>query len=192
MASAAHADITMIYTGAFDLRIPADPDTGDAWMNDAIINVPESFDVIDLDIEITLTHTSIFDLQLFLKGPDGTRVILNYYDPADEFFEGQDYRRTIFDDQAQTPIESGQPPFTGRFKPRDPAELSIFNGIDPQGQWTIQIYDAWHANTGKLEEVKLIFNTPEPTAFLLLLVGTTLTRLRKHNHIHKNDSPFPE
>ncbi|MHC4742905.1 MAG: proprotein convertase P-domain-containing protein [Planctomycetota bacterium] len=179
--SPAHADLTMIYTGQFDLPIPAPPHTGDAWMDDAVINVPQSFDVIDLDVEINLTHTCIFDLQLFLEAPDGTRMALNYYDPDDEFFEGENYTGTIFDDQADTPINSAAPPFTGRFKPRPPAQLSIFNATDPQGQWKVQIYDAWHANTGTLEEVKLIFTVPEPAALLLLLAGMTLTRCTKHD-----------
>lgn len=189
-ASAAHADIAMIYTAQFDLRIPAAPATGAAWMTDALIEVPQTFDVIDLDVEITLTHTSIFDLQLFLESPDGTRVTLNYYDPADEFIEGEDYTETIFDDQAPTTIESALPPFTGRFKPKPPAQLSIFNGQNPQGQWKLKIYDAWQPNTGTLKEVKLIFNTPEPTTMLLLLAGITLIRSRKHNHAPKDDCPL--
>ena len=179
LAPPALADLTLIYTGSFDLRIPAEPATGHAWMNDAVIEVPVSFDVIDLDVEITLTHTSVFDLQLFLEGPDSTRLTLNYYDPADEFFEGEDYTGTIFDDEADIPIESGQAPFTGRFRPRAPAELSIFDARDPQGFWTIQIYDAWYNNIGALEEVKLIFQTPEPAVFVLLLLGIPLTRLTK-------------
>jgi len=186
LAFPAPADITMIYTGAFDLRIPADPDTGKAWMDEAIIDVPQSFDVIDLDVEITLTHTSIFDLQLFLKGPDETRIKLNYYNATDEFLEGENYTATIFDDQADVSIESAQPPFTGRFKPRPPDKLSVFNGRDPQGQWKIQIYDSWYANTGTLEEAKLIFNTPEPTTIILLLAGITLTRFNKYAFSHSS------
>lgn len=179
-AAPAHADLTMIYTAQFDLRIPGEPHTGEAWMTDAVIEVPKTFDVIDLDVELTLTHTSVFDLQLFLEGPDGTRAALNYYDPDDEFFEGENYTATIFDDQADTPVNSADAPFTGRFKPRPPAELSIFNDRDPRGLWKIQIYDAWQANTGTLEEVKLTFTVPEPTALLLLLAGISLTRFGKN------------
>ncbi|HLB75191.1 MAG TPA: proprotein convertase P-domain-containing protein [Sedimentisphaerales bacterium] len=179
LAPAASADLTLIYTGSFDLRIPVEPQTGHAWMNDAVINVPESFTVIDLDVEITLEHTSVFDLQLFVRSPDATALTLIYYDPADEFFEGQNYTATIFDDEADTPIESGHAPFTGRFTPRAPAELTVFDGRDPQGPWTIRIYDSWYANVGALYEVKLIFQTPEPAAFLLLLLGIPLARPQK-------------
>ena len=179
--SRASAALNLIYTGSFDLRIPADPNTGHAWMQDAIIPVLDSFAVVDLDVEITLTHTSVFDLQLFLKGPDGTRIVLNYYDPAGEFFEGQDYAGTIFDDEAETPIELAEAPFTGRFKPRAPAQLSDFDNRDPYGPWTLQIYDAWHNNTGTLQEVKLIFTIPEPSTLLLFL----LTAHILHTSCHK-------
>jgi len=172
LAPAASADLTLIYTASFDLRIPAEPATGDAWMDDAVIDIPDSFTVIDLDIEITLTHTNIYDLQLFLDGPDGTRLTLNYYDITDKV--GENYTGTIFDDEADTPIESALAPFNGRYRPKAPAELSIFDRRDPQGAWTIQIYDARHANTGTLEEVKLIFEVPEPTTLLLLSLGVIL------------------
>jgi len=174
LAAPASAALDLIYTASFDLRIPADPNTGHAWMQDAVIHVPESFTVIDLDVEITLTHTSVFDLQLFLKGPDGTRVALNYYNPSDEFFEGEDYTATIFDDEAETPIELAQAPFSGRFKPRHPTELSDFDNQNPQGPWTLQIYDAWHNNTGTLQELRLIFKIPEPSAFLIFLFATPI------------------
>ncbi|MHA1571609.1 MAG: hypothetical protein ACTSWM_07285, partial [Alphaproteobacteria bacterium] len=67
LAPAAPAALTLVYTRSFDLRIPAEG-TGKAWMQEAVITVPDSFTVIDLDVEITLAHTSIFDLQIFLVG----------------------------------------------------------------------------------------------------------------------------
>ena len=182
-APAASAALKMIYTGSFDLPIPAEPNTGRAWMDDAVINVPESFTVIDLDVEITLTHTAVFDLQLFLQGPDGARLALNYYDPSGEFFEGENYTGTIFDDEADTSIELAEAPFTGRFKPRAPAALSIFDGSDPHGPWTLQIYDFWYNNTGTLHELKLTFTTPEPATLLLLILATPIAayfNCRKH------------
>ena len=182
LAAPAPAVLNLVYIGSFDLRIPADPNTGHAWMQDAVIPVLDSFAVVDLDVEITLTHTSVFDLQLFLKGPDGTRVLLNYYDPAGEFFEGEDYTATIFDDEAETPIELAEAPFTGRFKPRAPAQLAAFDNRDPQGPWTLQIYDAWYNNTGTLQEVKLVFEIPEPATPAFLLLGLPILLRVKPNH----------
>lgn len=174
--SIASAELGLIYGGSFDLRIPASG-SGKAWMASAVVNVLDNFTVVDLDVAVTLNHTSVFDLELVLQGPDGTRLRLNYYDPAGEFFEGQDYTQTIFDDEAPTSIQLADAPFTGRFKPRAPARLHIFDALDPQGPWELQIYDWWYANTGTLEEFKLIFNIPEPATVILLTLGLTFTAL---------------
>jgi len=174
--SSASAELGLIYGGSFDLRIPASG-SGKAWMASAVVNVPDNFTVVDLDVAVTLNHTSAFDLELVLRGPDGTRLRLNYYDPVGEFFEGQDYTQTIFDDEATTSIQLADAPFTGRFKPRAPARLDIFDALDPQGHWELQIYDWWYTNTGTLEEFKLIFNIPEPATVILLTLGLTFTAL---------------
>ena len=110
----------LIYGSEFDLPIPKldihDPCITKGWMEDAIIEIPDHFNIHDLDVGISVTHTSVFDLQIFLQSPRGIATCLNMYD-FEEFFKGQDYIGTIFDDEAETPIEQGEPPFTGRFKP---------------------------------------------------------------------------
>jgi len=174
--SIASAELGLIYGGSCDLRIPASG-SGKAWMTPAVVNVPDNFTVIDLDVAVTLNHTSAFDLELILKSPDGTKLRLNYYNPSDEYFEGQNYTATIFDDEAPTSIQLADAPFTGRFKPRAPARLDIFDALNPQGPWELQIYDWWYANTGTLEEFKLIFNIPEPATVILLTLGLTFTAL---------------
>lgn len=183
--SIASAELGLIYGGSFDLRIPASG-SGKAWMASAVVNVLDNFTVVDLDVAVTLNHTSVFDLELVLQGPDGTRLRLNYYDPAGEFFEGQDYTQTIFDDEAPTSIQLADAPFTGRFKPRAPATLHIFDALDPQGPWELQIYDWWYANTGTLEEFKLIFNIPEPATVILLTLALTFTALRRTQRPRKS------
>jgi len=163
-----------IYRGTLDLRIPADPDSSKGWMNDAIIDVPDHLTICDLDVGISLTHTSVFDLQIFLQSPAGTRICLNMYNPFDGYFKGQDYAQTIFDDQAQTPIEQAQPPFTGRFRPLEPYKLSEFDDEDAYGPWRLQIYDAFYADTGSLDSFELMITTPEPTTAILLVLGAGL------------------
>ncbi len=175
------APIIYSYSQDFDLPIPSLDDPNSeydmGWMNDAIIEVPNHFTIYDLDVGISLTHTSAFDLQIFLHSPTDMWICLNMYNFEKEFFKGQDYTDTIFDDQADTPIEDAKAPFTGRFRPRSPFQLSVFNGEGAFGQWKLQIYDAYYDDTGVFNHLELIFNTPEPASALLMTLGATILTL---------------
>jgi subtilisin-like proprotein convertase family protein len=157
----------------FNLPIPEDSGQSRGWMGEAVINVTEHIFISDIDIEINITHTSAFDLQLFLQNPAGTSVILNYY-TIDEFFEGADYIRTIFDDEADLAIEQAHSPFTGSFRPKAPDLLSVFDGQDAYGRWRLSIYDAYYADIGTLENAQLLITIPEPATSVLLCFGMAI------------------
>lgn len=168
------------YGGEFELRIPSDADSSKGWMFDAVVDVPVHGNIIDIDVSISLTHSNICDLQIFLVSPSGTSVCLNMCNP-DEFFQGGDYVNTIFDDEADVPIGQGGPDFTGRFRPRD--SLSAFDGEDAYGPWRLQIYDAYYADTGSLGSVQLIITVIEPATAMLLIAGAGLTILIRPRRI---------
>jgi hypothetical protein len=172
------ADTVHIYGGDFDLPIIDEPGPGSV-VTEAIIDIPDDFTVHDLDVAITITHTNVFDLQLFLKSPAGTRVCLNMFDFEDEFGIYPNYTDTIFDDEAQLSIEQAEAPFTGRFRPIEPYLLSEFDGEQTAGQWFLQIYDMYDWDTGTLNHFELIIATPEPTTLVLLILGTALLTLFK-------------
>jgi murein DD-endopeptidase MepM/ murein hydrolase activator NlpD/subtilisin-like proprotein convertase family protein len=151
------------YGGDFNLRIPADPNntnTTRGWMDNAVIQIPDHFTIADLDISITVTHTKVFDLQIFLQSPAGTRLCLNSYN-LDEYFNGENYTQTVFDDEAEIPIEQALPPFTGQFRPESGTLLSSFDGQDAFGGWRLQIYDCWFADMGTLDNFQLVVNRAE-------------------------------
>jgi len=159
-----------IYGGRFELRIPADPDASKGWMTDAIVEIKDSHIITDIDVRISLTHTNVFDLQLFIQSPFSTIVCLNMYNFR-EFFEGPNYTNTIFDDEAEVPIEEAQPPFTGRFRPLEPYELSEFDGENTCGFWRLRIYDAFYWDVGTLGSFELMITNPEPATVMLLSLG---------------------
>jgi len=175
-----------VYSGDFNLPIPAldDPyrEYGRGRMTDAVIEIPDHFTIHDLDVRITLTHTNVFDLQIFLQSPADTRICLNMYDFKNEFSVYPNYTDTIFDDEAEVSIEEADPPFTGQFRPVEPYQLSEFDGEQTAGQWRLQIYDRWYADTGTFHHFELIITTPEPTTAILLLLGTALICLKKNRH----------
>jgi len=172
----ASAGPTYVYSGHFNLRIPADPDSSKDWMYDAIIEITDHLTIYDIDVGITLRHTNVFDLHIFLQSPIGTNLGLNMYN-LDEYFEGEDYIQTIFDDEAEIPVEEGEPPFTGRFRPRAGNLLGIFDGQDAYGPWRLQIYDAYYSDTGNLKAFELTITVPAPPATGLLIVGVGLVAL---------------
>lgn len=177
----ARADVVVTYSRPFDLRIPAGAPNTRGRMDDAIIDVPSHLIITDLDVSIDLTHSCDFDLQLFLQSPSGSRVLLNMYDPLTKYFNGEDYRGTTFDDEADTPIEAGSAPFGGRYRPLEGSLLSTFDGQDAFGRWRLQVYDAFYYDTGRFHEFTLTITVPEPaTAALLLLALPLLASTRPH------------
>ncbi|MHC4123734.1 MAG: proprotein convertase P-domain-containing protein [Planctomycetota bacterium] len=176
----AFAGPTYIYGLNTSLPIPvsADPCHTTGWMEDAVIHVPRHHTITDLDVKITITHSSVFDLQIYIVSPDNVSLCLNMYDFKD-YFSGQNYTNTIFDDQAETSISQAAAPFTGRFKPAGDDPLSIFDGQDAFGFWRLRVYDAFASDIGRLDNVELRINNPEPATIGLLATGAFLIMLQK-------------
>lgn len=162
----------------FDLAIPPRKD-GKGWMEDAMVFAAAEGIVIDIDVTVNITHSSVCDLQIYLQSPAGTRLCLNSYDIDDFIPFEKNFLWTTFDDQAQTAIEDGQSPFTGRFRPKSPGTFSVFEGESVHGIWLIQIYDAVYADCGTLHNVKLDFVVnPEPSTVVFLIMGIFWRKLR--------------
>jgi hypothetical protein len=170
-------DPVRIYGGKFDLPL-LDPIGPGSAMTEAAIEVPDHFVIADLDVRINITHTNVFDLQLFLQSPAGTKLCLNMYD-FDEFFTGANYTDTIFDDEAILSIKDGDAPFTGRFRPEAGYLLESFDGQDTYGSWRLQIYDMWPTDTGTLNSFELMITTPEPASAIFFILAAALMCL--HN-----------
>lgn len=168
-----------VYGGPFDLRIPEKPGENYGWMADAVIDIPEDYNIFDVDVKVNITHSSAFDLRLFLVSPAGTSVCLNTYNDVNDFFPDPNYIETIFDDEALLSIEEGEAPFTGRYRPRE--SLSIFDDESTLGEWRLQIYDQYPNNTGRLDSFELFVSVPEPAAVFLLGFGSVFILSRNSN-----------
>ena len=183
LARAGGTNIVYTYGGSFNQRIPADPNATRGWMQDAVLTVADHVLICDVNVFISIRHTAAFDLQLFLRGPSGERVTLNESDPFEGFYEGADYIATTFDDEADAGIQDGKPPFAGTFRPRE--SLTAFDSQDAHGDWSLQVCDAYYANTGCLDFFTLLVTVslpdppadiPAPGAGGLLLLGLALSR----------------
>jgi subtilisin-like proprotein convertase family protein len=173
-----YANTVYIYGGEFDLPIIDEPGPSNK-VTEAIIQIEDHFGIHDLNVRINITHTNVFDLQLFLQSPADTRICLNMFDFKKEFSVYPNYTNTIFDDEALFSIKAGVPPFTDRFRPIEPYELSEFDGENIYGHWHLQIYDMWDWDTGTLNSFELMITAPEPATAIFLTLAAGLLRLFK-------------
>jgi subtilisin-like proprotein convertase family protein len=188
--SVGFSDPPHIYSGDFNLPIPAELDSSKGWMTDAVIDVPDSFIIFDLDVNISLTHGALFDLQIILQSPTGTNVLLNPAGNTAFIVKGEDGRlhayggsvEWFFNDEAEVSIEQATEPFVGEFRPVE--SLSSFDGQDVYGIWRLRIYDAFYADTGTFNHFELMITAPEPATTVLLTFGIGLVSLFKPRRGH--------
>lgn len=119
--------------------------------NNIVTRVSVSIDTIihswDADLGISLWKGILFDSLVNHRGGSGNNFI-----------------GTKFTDTASTPISSGYAPFTGYFTAEYP--LSIFNGIDPNGEWIIEIHDNFSGDQGTLKAWCLTIYYEEPSGLV--------------------------
>jgi subtilisin-like proprotein convertase family protein len=116
------------------------------------IVVPESFTISDLDVSVKISHSFLADLDVFLIGPDGTRVEL-FTDIGGAGANAD----AILDDEAGALVAGAFAPVNGRFQPEGP--LAAFDGKDAKGLWILEITDDAAADVGTLNSWSLSFQT---------------------------------
>lgn len=112
---------------------------------------------------LTITHTNDWELEIYLKAPDGTCVPLSIQTGPN----GVNYTNTCFTATATTAIKFGTPPYTGNFLPEGHLG-AVNNGQNADGAWSICIRDVRGGGTGTLNSYTLTFNTtpaPQPPIF---------------------------
>ena len=93
--------------------------------------------LVDVNVEVDITHVWDSDLALWLVSPAGTQVELSTGNGS----SGDDYAGTLFDDEAGTTIVAGTPPFAGAYQPE--GNLSDFDGEAASGTWSLLVSDTW-------------------------------------------------
>ena len=101
------------------------------------LNVPDSFVVNDLNVELNITHELANLLTIVLIAPDGTRVNLA---ASVGGRTGANFTDTVFDSEAATSINNAAAPFTGSFRPQQP--LSAIYNRSAFGTWRLQVTNA--------------------------------------------------
>jgi len=116
--------------------------------SDIIVNIEdlwrEEYSLIGVELFIdTILHTRVSDLEIKLSHLDVTATLV--YHVTDQ---GANFLWTKLTDEATSLITDGTAPFSGDHKPYQ--ALSAFYGLNPNGEWTLSIYDSEEGHEGIL------------------------------------------
>ncbi len=144
-----------------------------------VFNVPVSYIVADVDLGVLITHTYRSDLRIDLTSPAGTTVtIMTWVGDV----QGGDNLNDRFDDEAAAaiithnanandPLTPVPPPYSHSFQPSSP--LSVFDGQNALGNWTMTVCDAVASDIGTYNRADL-FITPAPAAITTSKVSSII------------------
>ncbi len=160
-ADASYA-IPVQYSSVLGTPIPDNDPNG----ANEVINVPQSFNVTGMTVDLQITHTWVGDLKATLTAPDGTTFV-ELFDrpgvPASNFGCQEDDLSVTFDDNAilsaidfENTCDVAVPTISGTFQSID--LLSTFNGLNAQGDWTLTISDNVGADLGTIDSWSLNFD----------------------------------
>ncbi|MFO0936692.1 MAG: S8 family serine peptidase [Gemmataceae bacterium] len=121
------------------------------------IVVTDAKRIVELTVQLSVSHERDSDLIISLQSPNGSiRLLTNRYGG-----NGQNFTSTLFDDSSSRSIALGSAPFSGSYRPEQ--SLSSFNGLNAQGTWTLIVRDVAAQKTGKVTGVTLsILGVPIP------------------------------
>jgi subtilisin-like proprotein convertase family protein len=144
------------YVGSFSLfttytftNTPTNTLIRDLATTTSTITINQNINIKDLNVQISLNHTSLSDLVITLRSPTGQVITL--FNKRGGWADN--LVNTVFDDQATTAIAAGAAPFTGSFRPE--SLLSVLNDKNAKGTWTLSISDTAGGDAGKLISWKL-------------------------------------
>lgn len=108
------------------------------------IVLTDNIAIEDINVSLNITHESVSDLTVYLTGPNNVKIKL-----LEETCGSGQNINALFDDQGRALVcGQGIPVVSGRIKPLD--ALSVFEGINSAGTWTLEISDPYFGNGGSL------------------------------------------
>jgi subtilisin-like proprotein convertase family protein len=150
----------MLYEADPNLAIP---DGVGVFVSDTI-NVPDSFTLYDVNVDVVIDHTYVGDLIIEVEH-NGERIRL-----WDNWCSYRDDMDVIFDDEGEDVVCDY--PTVGYVIPFE--ALSVYDGMDAAGDWTIYIADVYYGDVGTLTHWSLhLADAPVPSPGACCLPGAT-------------------
>jgi len=116
----------------------------------SIINVQDDFLISDVNVIIDITHTSIWDIQIYLKAPSGTEILIYDRSCGSSSVLRKNVNATFDDAAASAVCNNADPAISGVTKSDN--ELSIFNGLSSLGDWEIKVVDNSSDDIGSIND----------------------------------------
>ncbi|WP_027137924.1 T9SS type A sorting domain-containing protein [Gaetbulibacter saemankumensis] len=160
-----------VYEGGSNLPLPITDNSTE--FSTSTIAVSESTTISDINVSVDINHTYKGDLQITLLSPQNSQTNL-----LTAGYCGAGSLNITFDDDANT-LDCNNSENNETYKPVNP--LSIFNGENPSGNWTLGIVDLAAEDTGTLESwsIKLCTTT-------ISLSNTTFENTQKDLKVFPN------
>lgn len=131
------------YTASTDVPVMI-PDN-DLQGIQSTINFEKDLNVEDLSITVDIEHPFVWDINLEIESPEGTRILLM----KKTCFESADNIQVVFSDQGEAiRCRYTVPGIRGEIMASE--LLSSFSGESTKGQWTLKVVDAGNGDIGRL------------------------------------------
>lgn len=164
-----------VFTNTANFPIPDNGcTTGSAATSSIVVSGhPTPIQTAKISVRVNINHTFDAQLGVYLVAPGGN--ILNL--AASNGLAGDNFTNTVFTDAATVGVGAGSAPFTGKYKPAGvlttgcllvptTATFSGISGgaINPNGTWTLKVFDGVAGTTGTLTDWAISFVSPEDFA----------------------------
>jgi subtilisin-like proprotein convertase family protein len=123
----------------------------------SILEIPDNFSIVDIDVELDVSHPCVPDLRFELIAPDATTVMLIEHIGMGGILTGEgcptQFLDTVLDDESPTSLPDGMEPYTGAFNIAHPTAglLADFDGLLASGVWVLRVTNGFDL-TGTLED----------------------------------------
>ncbi|MBL7777901.1 MAG: CotH kinase family protein [Chitinophagales bacterium] len=136
---------------------------------------------------INMTHTWDDDVEVRLKSPDGTVVVIFSHVGGD----GDGFTNTCLRKDAATTLASGSPPFSGTYRPQ--GDMGLFNnGQNPNGIWQLIVTDNYaFADAGFLIGWNIFFGNNPAKAMMLTSSNLPIFSIQTGGASIPNDPKIP-
>ncbi|MFK7782500.1 proprotein convertase P-domain-containing protein, partial [Psychroserpens sp.] len=113
------------------------------------------------EVVVNITHTYTGDLEMTLVAPGGSPSVLL---SSNNGGSGNNYTDTHFRLDAIFSIAAGTAPFTGDFRSEE--SFALLDGINADGNWTLEICDEFGSDVGTLDSWEITFGTEPVEPFI--------------------------